>query len=123
MKPEDAHVFAGHEVTIAPFALYTSDHNCILNFFLRGGRFHARFMHVLNCTPRHIQLATIKGAIFRAVDTTNHDELLVRSLIMLALEFCILGYTRKFIKCAFGHVVAKYPYLRPHTSKILNMLS
>ena len=54
MKPEDARVFAGHEVTIAPLALYTSDHNCNLSYFLRGGRFHARFMYALSCTPRHI---------------------------------------------------------------------
>ena len=79
-------------------------------------------MHACNCTPRHIKMATLKGAIFRAIDCCNLDELLARSFTLLALEFRILGYPRKFISCAFGHVSSKYPYLAPHVSKILGTI-
>ena len=124
MKPEDPSVFAGHAVTTTPLALYTSDFNPNLKYLLgNGDKFHARFMHACNCIPRHVQIATLKGAIFRAIDCCNYDELLTRSFALLAWEFSTLGYPRKFIGSAFGHVMSKYPYLHSRITIILQMLT
>ena len=80
-------------------------------------------MHACNCIPRHVQIATLKGAIFRAIDCCNYDELLTRSFALLAWEFSTLGYPRKFIGSAFGHVMSKYPYPHSRITTILQMLT
>lgn len=69
-----------------------------------------------------MKVATLKGSLFRAIDTSNNDTALVVAFTLTALEFSCLGFPRPVIRTVVCSVLAKYPFLTVLLTPIISCL-